>query len=81
MFYVAHLSASDMIRGQPALQDARATISAGTGTVTIQSTRMDRFYLRMWRGNLVTDQKSDLETAANSMLARADVLAVRGAEL
>ena len=42
---------------------------------------MDRFYLRMLRGTSVTDQKSDLSTAANSILAWADVLAVRAAEL
>ena len=81
MFYVAHLSGWDMILGKPALQDVRATISAGTAPVTIQPPGMDRFPLRMWRGNRITDQKSDLSTAANSILARADELAVRAAEL
>ena len=42
---------------------------------------MDRFLLRMWRGNSITYQKSDLLTAANSILARAHELAVRAAEL
>ena len=70
-----------MILGKPALQDVRATISAGTAPVTIQPPHMDRFPLRMCRGNRVTDQKSDLSTAANSILARADDLAVRAAEL
>ena len=55
MFYVAHLSGCDMILGKLPLQDVRATISAGTATVTIQPTGMDRFPLRMWRGNRVTD--------------------------
>ena len=81
MFYVAHLSGWDMIVGKPALQDVRAAISAGTAPVTIQPPGMDRFPLRMWRGNRVTDQKSDLSTAANTILARADELAVRAAEL
>ena len=35
MFYVKHLSGSEMIFGKPALQDVRATISAGTTRVTI----------------------------------------------
>ena len=35
----------------------------------------------MWLGNRVTDQKSDLSIAANSLLARADEQAVRAAEL
>ena len=69
MFYVAHLSGWDMILGKPTLEDVRATISAGTALVTIQSPGMYRFPLRMWRGNRVTDQKSDLSTAANSILA------------
>ena len=42
---------------------------------------MDRFPLRMWRGNRVSNQKSDLSTAAHSILARADELAVRAVEL
>ena len=42
---------------------------------------MDRFSLRMWRGNRVTDQTSDVSTAANSIRAQADELAVRAAEL
>ena len=54
MFYVAHLSGWDMIVGKPARQDVRATISAGTAPVTIQPPGMDRFPLRMWRGNRVT---------------------------
>ena len=70
-----------MILGKPALQDVRATISAGTAPVTSQPPGVDRFPLRMWRGNRVTDQKSDLSTAANSILARADELAVRAAVL
>ena len=53
MFYVAHLSGGDMILRKPALQDVRATISAGTAAVTIQTPGMDRFPLRMWRGNRV----------------------------
>ena len=69
IFYVAHLSGWDMILGKPALQDVRATISAGTAPVTIQPPGMDRFPLRMWRGNRVTHQTSDLSTAANSILA------------
>ena len=35
----------------------------------------------MCRGNRVTDQKSDLLTAVSCILARADELAVRAAEL
>ena len=42
---------------------------------------MDRFSLHMWRGNWVTDQKSDLSTAANWILTPADELAVRAAEV
>ena len=42
---------------------------------------MDRFPLRMWLGNGVTDEKPDLSTATNSILAREDELAVRAAEL
>ena len=42
---------------------------------------MDRFYLRMLRGTSVTNQKSDLSTAANSILACVDVLAVWPVEL
>ena len=48
IFYVAHLSGWDMILGKPALQDVRATISAGTAPVTIQPPGMNRFPLRMW---------------------------------
>ena len=81
MFYVVHLSGWVMILGKPALPDVRATISAGTEPVTIQPPGMDRFPLRMWRENPVTDEKSDLSTAANSILVRADELAVRAAEL
>ena len=69
MVYVAHLSGWDMILGNPALQYVRPTISAGTTTITIQPHGIDRFSLRMCRGNQVTDQKSDLLTAANSILA------------
>ena len=69
MFYVSYLSCWHMILGNPVLQDMRATISAGTAPVTIQRPGMDRFPLRMWRGNQVTDQKSDLSTAANAFLA------------
>ena len=67
--------------GKPALQDVRATIPARTAPVTIQPPAMDGFSLPMWRGHRVTDQESDLSTAANSMLVRADELAVRDAEL
>ena len=81
MFQVAHISGWDMIRGKPALQDVTATILAGMAPVTIQPPGMDRFSLPMWRGNRVTDQKSDLSTAANPILARADEVAVRVAEL
>ena len=70
-----------MILGKPALQDVRATISAGSALVTIQPPAMNRFSMRMWRGNQVTDQKPDLSTAANSILAQRDELAVRAAEL
>ena len=80
MIYVAHSSGCDMILGKPALRDTRATISPGTEPVPMQPTGMDRFSLRMWGGNQVTDPKSDLWTAANSILARADELAVRAAE-
>ena len=69
MFYVTHLSGWDMIDAKLALQDVLATISAGTASGTIQPRGMDRSYLRMWRGNPVTDQKSDLTTAANYNLA------------
>ena len=48
MFYVAHISGWDMIVGIPALQDVRATSSAGTAPVTIQPTGMHMFSLRMW---------------------------------
>ena len=81
MFHVAHHSSWDMILKKPAIQDVRVTISAGTAPVPIQPPGMDRFPLRMWRGNGVTDQKSDLATAANSILAQANELAVRAAEL
>ena len=81
MFDVAHLSGWDMIVQKPALEDVRATISGHTAAVTIQHREMDRFSLRMWRGNRITDQKSDLSTAANSILALADELAVRAEEL
>ena len=70
-----------MILEKPALQDVRATISAGTAPVTIQAPGMDRFSLHMWRGNRVIDQESDTSTAANSILTPADELAVRAAEL
>ena len=46
-FYVGHLSGWDMILGKPALQDVRATISAGTAPVIIQPPGMDRFPLCM----------------------------------
>ena len=42
---------------------------------------MDKFTLRMGRVNRVTDQTSDLSTAANSIVAPADELAVRAVEL
>ena len=59
----------------------RATISAGTAPVTMQHSSMDRFSQRMWRGNHLTDQKSDLLTAANFMHIWANELAMRAAEL
>ena len=79
MFYVAYSSAWDMIIVKPALQVVRGPISAGTAPVTIEPTGMDEFSLRMWKGYGVTDQKPDLSTAWNSILARADKLAVRAA--
>ena len=81
MFYVDHLSGWDMIVAIPALQVVLSTISAGTAPVTIQPSGMDRFCRRMWGGNRVTDHKPDITKAANSILARADQLAVRVAEL
>ena len=81
IFYEAQLSGWDMMLRRPRLQDIRATISAGTASGIIQPRSMDRFCLRMWRGNLVTDQKYDLSTAVNSILTQADELAVRAAEL
>ena len=60
MFCVAHLSGWDRILVKPALQDVRATISAGTAPGTIPPPGMDRFPLRMWRGNRITDQEPDL---------------------
>ena len=54
---------------------------AGTAPVTRQPPGMDRFSLRIWRGNRVTDRKSHLSTPANGILARADEVAVRAAEL
>ena len=36
MFYEVHLSGWDMILGKPALQDVRATISAGSAAVKFQ---------------------------------------------
>ena len=59
----------------------RASISAGTPPVTLQPPGMDRLCLHMWREHRGTDQKSDLSTPVNSILARADELAVRAAEL
>ena len=47
MFYVAHSCAWDRIHGKPALQDVRATISAGTTPVTIQLPCRYRSSLRM----------------------------------
>ena len=81
MFYVAHLSGWDVILRKPELQNIRATIFAGTAPVTSQRPGMVRFYLRIWQGNQVTVQKSHLATAANTILARADELVVRAAEL
>ena len=49
--------------------------------MVIHETGMDRFAVRMWRGNRVPDQKSDLLRPANSIFARADELAVSAAEL
>ena len=81
IFNVAHLSGWHIILGKPALQDVRATISASTEPVTLQPPAVDRYSLRTWRGNRVTDQKSDLATATNSSHARADEIAVKAAEL
>ena len=81
MFYVAYLSGWDMIVRKHVIQYMRATISAGTAPVTIQPMSMDRFSLRMQRGDRVTDQKSDLSTPTSSILARADQREVRAAEL
>ena len=81
IFYVAYLSGWDMIIRIPALQDVHATTSAGTAPVTIPRPGMNRFFLRMWRENRVTYQKPNLSTAANSILARPDELAVRAAQL
>ena len=80
MFYVAHLSGWDMIHGKTALQVVRGTMSASAGVVTMQPSGMDRFFLCMWRGNRVIDRKTDLPTAANSILTRVDKLALRPAE-
>ena len=70
-----------MILDKPVLPDVVATISAGTAPVTIQAPCMDRFSRHVWRGNGVTDPKSDLLTDANCILARAYELAVRAVEL
>ena len=58
-----------------------ATISAGTAPVTNQPPGMDRFPMHMWQGNPVTDPKSDVLTAANSILVRVDEHGVRAVEL
>ena len=81
MFYVVYLSEWDEIVGKPTLPDVRPTIPVVTAPVTIQPPGTDRLAPRMWRGNLVTEQKSALSTAPHSMLARVDELAVRAAEL
>ena len=81
MFYVAHLSGWDVIVVKPGLQDVCVTISASTTPVTMQPPSMYRYSLCMWRGNRVTDKKSDLSIAANSILARADELAVSPAQV
>ena len=47
MYYVGQLSGWDMILGKTALQDVRATTSAGTAPFTIQPPGMDRFSLRV----------------------------------
>ena len=69
MFNVAHRSGWHMILEKPVLRDVVATISPGTASVTMHPPCMDGFSLRMWGGNRVTDPKSDLLTAANSILA------------
>ena len=56
-------------------------MSASAAVVTMQPAAMARFFLFMWRGNRVTDQPSDLSTAANSILTHEDELALRRAEL
>ena len=70
-----------MILGKPAFLCVGATISAGTAAVTMQAPSTDRFFLRMWRRNRITDQDSDWSTAATHILAQAEELAVRAAEL
>ena len=81
IFCVPHLSGCYIMLGNPALQDVRGSFSAGTAAVLMQQPGMLRFSLRMWRGNLETEPKSDLSTSANCILARADEFAVRAAEL
>ena len=70
-----------MILDKPILYNVSATMAAVIAAVTILLPAMNRFPFHTWRGTLVTDQKSDLSTAAESILARADELAVRGAKL
>ena len=70
-----------MIIGKPTLQDVRTTITAGTAPVTIQLPDMHRASPHMWRGNRVTNEKSELSTAANYILAGEDEVPLRAAEL
>ena len=81
MFYVADVAGWDRILVKPVLQEVRGSISAGTTTVNMHSSGMERFSLQMWRANWVTDQKCDMSTAANSILARVNNLAIRAADL
>ena len=46
----------------------------------MQPSGLNRFSLQMWRANCVSDQKSDISTAANSILARVDEVAIRAAD-
>ena len=76
MFHVVHSLAWNLIIRNPALLHIRATISVGTAPVAIQPAGRDRFSLRMWRRNHITDDRSEFATAVNCMLACLDKLAV-----
>lgn len=81
MFYVANSLVCDMILSTPAILNIQATISVGTAPVAIQPAGMDRFSLRMRRGNCITEERSELSTAGNSSLARPNPLPVWGADV